>query len=115
MNCRATGLLAWSVQRASAVYMLLFVMVVLGVISLNPVHAYPQWRAWVASPAMTMAIAAFFVSLLAHIWVGLRDVLLDYARPASLRRFMLAAVAAVAAVLMGMGLWVIVILVRVQA
>lgn len=92
--------------------MLLFVMVVLGVISLNPVHAYPQWRAWVASPAMTMAIAAFFVSLLAHIWVGLRDVLLDYARPASLRRFMLAAVAAV---LMGMGLWVIVILVRVQA
>lgn len=112
MNCRATGLLAWSVQRASAAYMLLFVMAVLGAMSLNPVHGYPQWRAWVASPVMTVAIAVFFASLLAHLWVGLRDVLLDYARPAGLRRFMLAAVAAV---LVGMGLWVILILVRVQA
>lgn len=40
-------------------------------------------------PGMSVAILVFFAALLSHMWVGLRDVLLDYARPAGLRWLLL--------------------------
>jgi succinate dehydrogenase / fumarate reductase membrane anchor subunit len=45
-------------------------------------------------------------------WVGLRDVLLDYARPAARRHVLLAAVAFV---LFGLGIWLLWILLRLHA
>ena len=84
-----TGLPAWLVQRASAVYMLLFVLFLLGFFWLHPLHSYAEWKSWVARPSITLALALFFAALLSHMWVGLRDVLLDYARPAGLRQALL--------------------------
>lgn len=84
-----TGLPAWLVQRASAVYMLLFLIGALGLVALHPLHSYAEWKSWVARPIVTLALVLFFAALLAHMWVGLRDVLLDYARPASLRQVLL--------------------------
>lgn len=84
-----TGLPAWLVQRASAVYMLLFVVFLLVFFGLYPLHSYAEWKNWVARPAITLALGLFFAALLAHMWVGLRDVLLDYARPAGLRQALL--------------------------
>lgn len=89
--------------------MLLFVLFLLYSIGLHPLHAYTQWRSWLARPAISLAFGVFFAALLAHMWVGLRDVLLDYARPAGLRRVLLAAVAAG---LLGLGLWLLSILLR---
>lgn len=88
-----TGLPAWLVQRASALYMLLFLLALLAFFGLHPLHSYAQWRHWVAHPASTLALGLFFAALLAHMWVGLRDVLLDYARPAGVRRALLVLVA----------------------
>ena len=84
-----TGMPAWLVQRASALYLLLFVIFLLGFFALNPPHSYAEWKSWVARPGITLALALFFVALLSHMWVGLRDVLLDYARPAGLRQALL--------------------------
>ena len=84
---------AWLVQRASAVYMLVFLVSVLVLLALHPLHSYAEWKSWVARPIVTLALALFFAALLAHMWVGLRDVLLDYARPASLRQALLWVVA----------------------
>ena len=84
-----TGLPAWLVQRASALYMLLFIVFLLGFFGLNPLHSYAEWKSWVARPGIALAIGLFFAALLAHMWVGLRDVLLDYARPAGLRQALL--------------------------
>lgn len=89
--------------------MLLFVVFLLISFGLQPVHGYPQWRAWVAKPGITLALSVFFVALLAHMWVGLRDVLLDYAKPVGLRNGLLAAVALG---LLGVGIWVLSILLR---
>ena len=88
-----TGLPAWLVQRASAVYMLLFLVFLLSFFAMHPLHSYAEWKGWVARPAITLALALFFAALLAHMWVGLRDVLLDYARPAGLRQALLGLVA----------------------
>ena len=111
MRTRLTGLKAWWVQRVSAFYMLLFVLFLLFSLGLQPLHAYPQWKAWMTRPGMTVAVLVFFLALLAHMWVGLRDVLLDYAKPASLRRLLLAMVALG---LLGLGVWLLSILLRLQ-
>ena len=111
MRARFTGLRAWWVQRVSAVYMLLFVLFLLYSFALQSLQAFPHWRAWMARPGTSVAFLVFFAALLGHMWVGLRDVLLDYAKPASLRRSLLAAVALS---LLGLGVWLLSILLRLQ-
>jgi succinate dehydrogenase / fumarate reductase membrane anchor subunit len=112
VKLHATGLAAWWVQRASAVYMLLFVLFLLGALLLHPRHSYAEWLGWIRHPGMTMAILAFFAALLLHMWVGLRDVMIDYARPASLR---LVLPYVVGTSLLGIAAWVLWILLRTQA
>jgi len=91
---RSTGLAAWWVQRLSAAYMLVFVIFLLTTFAIDPVQGYAQWLGWVGRPGTRMALATFFAALLSHMWVGLRDVLLDYAKPPALQRLLLATVGA---------------------
>jgi succinate dehydrogenase / fumarate reductase membrane anchor subunit len=106
---RLTGLRAWWVQRASAVCMLVLLVFLLASIAVHPLVSYAQWRAWVAHPGITAAFILFFSALLSHLWVGLRDVLLDYAKPVGVRNTLLVLVAVG---LLGLGLWLMVILLR---
>ena len=107
-----TGLPAWMVQRASAVLVLLFLLYVLGSLWRAPVHSHADWLQWLARPGMRVAIGVFFAALLAHMWVGLRDVLLDYSQPVHLRPLWLTALAAA---LGGLALWAGAIVLRLPA
>ena len=69
--------------------MLLFVVFLLYSFALQPLRNFSQWHAWLARPSTSVAFLVFFAALLGHMWVGLRDVLLDYAKPAGLRRGLL--------------------------
>jgi len=111
VRVRFTGLKAWWVQRLSAVYMLLFVLFLLYSFALQPLREFSWWHAWVARPGISVAFLAFFAALLGHMWVGLRDVMLDYAKPAGLRHGLLAAVALG---LLGLCIWLLVILLGLQ-
>lgn len=86
-----SGLNAWVVQRFTAVYMLMFFVCALLHFVFNRPHSYYEWRAWLSAPFVLMATAIFFVALLLHAWVGLRDVVMDYINPLSLRVAVLAA------------------------
>jgi len=99
---QAHGLRAWLLQRFTAVYIALYILVV-GVWFLwQPPTGYIQWRAWLAAPLANLATALFIVTLLLHAWVGVRDVIIDYARHTGLR---VSLMALVALVLGGTGLW----------
>ncbi len=111
-SLRFTGLAAWWVQRLSACYMLAFVIFLLATLTIDPVHDYAQWRAWVGRPVVGLGLALFFAALLSHMWVGLRDVLLDYAKPPALQRLLLAAVGAGLAAIAISVVWVLVSLPR---
>lgn len=110
-----TGLRAWWVQRLSAVYMLFFLIFLLVAMAVNPPHPpHPPhvaalWRDWVAHPVITAAFVIFIAALLIHMWVGLRDVLLDYAKPVQVRNGLLVLVAIG---LLGMAVWVLAIVLR---
>ncbi len=87
--------------------MLLFLLFLLVTLAVHPLTGHLEWRAWVARPGITLAFLFFFAALLSHLWVGLRDVLLDYAKPAGLRNALLMLVAIG---LLGLGVWVLAIL-----
>jgi succinate dehydrogenase / fumarate reductase membrane anchor subunit len=73
-----TGLRAWLVQRISALYMLFFIVFFLTHFVVDPPRSYQAWHGWMMGSRVSIATTVFFAALLAHAWVGLRDVILDY-------------------------------------
>jgi succinate dehydrogenase / fumarate reductase membrane anchor subunit len=103
----ATGLRAWLVQRASAVYMLLFIVFFLAHFAVAPPHSYPAWHVWMTSYPVRVITTVFFAALLAHAWVGLRDVIIDYVHAAAFR---VCALALLGFGLAAMAVWIVRIL-----
>lgn len=102
-----SGLRAWLVQRVTAVYMLFFIVFLLAHFLLDPPRSYLAWRAWMLSPGVSIAVFVFVAALLAHAWVGVRDVILDYIQPITIRVLVLALLGLG---LIGLGAWIIRIL-----
>ena len=107
MRKSVTGLGAWLVQRVSAAYMLSFIVFFLLHFVVDPPHYYPAWHDFMMSSAMSIGTGVFFAALLAHAWIGLRDVIMDYVHAIAFRTGLL--------VLVGFGLtaigvWVVRIL-----
>lgn len=107
MRTNFTGLRAWTVQRVTAVYMLLFIVFFLAHFVVDPPHSFQAWHGWMTGSRVSIVTTAFFAALLAHAWVGLRDVILDYIHAIAVRVGLL--------VLLGFGLtalalWVVRIL-----
>ncbi len=92
----ANGLRTWLLQQLSAIYMAIFVVAVIVAISVCFPTSYEQWRSWVAHPVVSIVTAVFFISLMFHAWVGMRDAIIDYVHPLALRFTLL--------VLLGLGL-----------
>ena len=103
MRKTVTGLRAWLVQRISAVYMLFFIGFLLFHFLLDPPHSYSAWHGWMRSSGVSVAALVFFVALLLHTWVGVRDVLMDYVHPPALR---VSALALMGFSLMAIAAWV---------
>ena len=74
-----SGLSAWLVQRLSALYMALFVVIAVVILLTTSPMDYARWRGLFAQPLPSIATTMFFLALLLHAWVGVRDVILDYA------------------------------------
>ena len=103
MRKTVSGLRAWLVQRVSAVYMLLFILFLLTHLIADPPRSYAAWHDWMSSPAINVITSVFVVALLAHAWVGVRDVVMDYVHPIALRVLVLSSLALY---LTGFGAWV---------
>jgi succinate dehydrogenase / fumarate reductase, membrane anchor subunit len=73
------GLRDWMVQRATAVLMALFTIVVLAQVLLakGPID-YALWAGIFASQWMKVLTFSVIVSLIWHAWVGMRDIWMDY-------------------------------------
>lgn len=95
MSRRASGLKAWLLQRLSALYIALFGLYFLFVLLFDAPQSHAAWREWVGGPLMSLALVIFFIALVTHAWVGMRDVIVDYARPLWLRLTLLSGVGVV--------------------
>ncbi len=95
MSRAAQGLRAWLLQRFTAIYLAAYFLIVLFVFVGQSEWNYSAWRAWIGGPLMGVATALFVLAVLLHVWVGVRDVLIDYIHPAWLRLMFMAATALV--------------------
>jgi succinate dehydrogenase / fumarate reductase, membrane anchor subunit len=103
------GSRAWLLQRITAVYLGVYAPVALLGLMLRPPADYAEWVALFAHPLVWLATALFMLLLLLHAWIGLRDVMLDYLKPLSVR---LTGLALAALFLVAMGLWALWILIE---
>jgi succinate dehydrogenase / fumarate reductase membrane anchor subunit len=101
------GLTDWLVQRLTAIVMVVYTALVLGIAVWNGGIDYPLWRELLAHGAFKLASFLFMVALLYHAWVGMRDIYMDYLKPVGVR---LAVEAATVVVLVGYLGWTIQIL-----
>jgi succinate dehydrogenase / fumarate reductase membrane anchor subunit len=79
------GLRDWLAQRVTAVIMAVYSVIAIAVVlSSKPIN-YSVWRDLFSQGWMRVATLLFIVSLAWHAWVGMRDILMDYIKPAGLR------------------------------
>lgn len=79
------GLRDWLLQRLTAVVMLVYTAGLVAFLFASANASYDGWKAlfsctWVRVLTTTTGIALFL-----HVWVGIRDVWMDYVKPTGLR------------------------------
>jgi len=88
----------WLAQRVTAVLMASFVIFVAGYLLLQPRVDYDTWTGLFSNNVMRTFTLLFLLNLYYHAWVGVRDIVMDYIRLASVR--LLVHVAVILALLM---------------
>ncbi len=79
------GLRDWLIQRVSAVVMATGSVALAIYLLLHPHPGYDGWtRLFSISPVRAYALL-FLLSLYYHAWVGVRDIAMDYVKPAGVR------------------------------
>ncbi len=79
------GLSDWLAQRITAVIMAVYSVIAVVVFLVNKNITYAVWRDLFAQGWMRVATLLFMASLAWHVWVGVRDILMDYVKPDGLR------------------------------
>ncbi|KAF0187856.1 MAG: succinate dehydrogenase membrane anchor subunit [Gammaproteobacteria bacterium] len=79
------GLRDWLAQRVTAVVMAVFSLVVVFLLLAQPSFGYDTWSEMFSGNLMRTFSLLFLLSLFYHAWIGVRDVVMDYVKPASIR------------------------------
>ncbi len=80
------GLKDWLSQRITAAVMAVFTLLVLAQVlfTKGPI-SYEKWAGIFAWQPMKVLTFVVIVALAYHVWVGVRDVLMDYVKPVAIR------------------------------
>ncbi len=80
------GLRDWLGQRVTAALMALFTLLVLAqvLLSKGPI-GYESWAGIFAAQWMKVLTFTVIIALAYHVWVGMRDIWMDYIKPVSIR------------------------------
>ena len=79
------GLGDWLLQRLTAVVMALYTIGFAACLLIRPPATYGDWNALFSGSFVRLATMFFVAALLYHAWVGMRDIVMDYVKPAGLR------------------------------
>ena len=79
------GFRDWLSQRVTASLMALFTVALIVQVLLPGAMGYDKWAGIFSAQWMKVLTFVVIVSLLFHVWVGMRDVLMDYVKPVYVR------------------------------
>ena len=79
------GLRDWLAQRITAVLMALFTIALLAQVLFGGPLGYDRWSAIFSSQWMKTLTFVVILAMLYHVWVGVREIFMDYIKPVSIR------------------------------
>ncbi len=79
------GLRDWLIQRVTAVVMALYSVVLVGYLLGQGHIDYDVWTSLFSSQWVRTFSLLFVLSVFYHAWIGVRDIVMDYVKPASVR------------------------------
>jgi len=79
------GLRGWLVQRVSAMVMVAYAIFAGGWALLNTPAGYQAWKAMFSGNAVRLFTLLALLALFSHAWIGVRDIVMDYVKPAGAR------------------------------
>jgi len=79
------GLRDWLAQRATAAVMALFTFVLLAQVLLPGEMSYDKWAGIFSHQWMKLLTFVTVLALIWHVWVGVRDIWMDYVKPVAVR------------------------------
>ena len=79
------GLMDWLAQRITGLVMIVFTLVVAIALLQGAGASYESWRGFMSAGLMRFVTFLFVISLCWHVWVGVRDIWMDYVKPTGLR------------------------------
>jgi succinate dehydrogenase / fumarate reductase, membrane anchor subunit len=79
------GLRDWLAQRVTSLLMAIFTVAVIVQVLLPGPLDYYKWSGIFSHQWMKVLTFITIVSLLYHVWVGMRDIWMDYVKPLSIR------------------------------
>jgi succinate dehydrogenase / fumarate reductase, membrane anchor subunit len=103
------GLKDWIIQRATAIIMAIYTVIFPVVVGVVGPDSFAAWQSIFANGFMKFITFLFFISLFYHVWIGMRDIWMDYIKSDGLRLLFLIATAAL---LVGYTGWAVQILWR---
>jgi len=82
------GLRDWLSQRVTAALMALFTLALIVQLLLPGEMGYDKWAGIFAAQWMKVLTFVVIVAMLYHVWVGMRDIWMDYIQPVGIRLLM---------------------------
>ena len=79
------GLRDWLAQRITSIVMALFTLALLVQIMLPGQMGYDKWAGMFSKQWMKVLTFTVIVSLFIHVWVGMRDIWMDYVKSVGVR------------------------------
>ena len=79
------GLKDWIIQRATAVIMAVYSVLIAAVLLVVRPSTFEAWHGVFANGVIKFLTFLFLVSLFYHAWIGVRDIWMDYIKPVGLR------------------------------
>ncbi len=79
------GLKDWLAQRVTAIVMAAYLLILAVALLGQKESGHESWRALLSGGFMSFLTFLFIVSLIYHAWVGVRDIWMDYVKPAGWR------------------------------
>ncbi len=79
------GLVDWIAQRATAVIMAVYTVLISAVLLIVRPGTFEAWQGVFAHGVIKFLTFLFFVSLFYHAWIGVRDIWMDYVKPTGIR------------------------------
>ena len=79
------GVRDWLLQRLTAVVMVLYTVGFVACLAWHKPATHGDWKAIFAGGFVRLATFFFFLALLYHAWVGMRDIVMDYVKPTGVR------------------------------